>query len=98
DDDLAGPAVPVSLDISGLANGRVLVHHYRVDKNHSNSLTAWEKMESPQYPTASQYSALEEAGQLEMLEAPYWLDIENGKSVIRIDLPRQGVSLLKFTY
>ncbi|MCB0851990.1 MAG: beta-xylosidase, partial [Bacteroidetes bacterium] len=37
DDDLAGPAVPVSLDISGLTNGRVLVHHYRVDKNHSNA-------------------------------------------------------------
>jgi xylan 1,4-beta-xylosidase len=52
-------------------------------------------MGSPQNPTAEQYTALEAAGQLELLESPHW--IATGKP-IEFELPRQGVSLVQLTF
>lgn len=98
DDDLPAPASPVTLAVAGLPEGRVLLHHYRVDKAHSNAYTAWKKMGLPQYPTSRQYAELEKAGQLEMLDAPQWIDTKDGKVVVAMELPRQGVSLLKFLW
>src|SRR5207248_2085277 len=68
DSGKAGPDASVRLTISGLPVGARLVEHFRVDQSHSNSFEAWKKMGSPQQPTAEQYSELERAGQLQMLE------------------------------
>jgi xylan 1,4-beta-xylosidase len=49
DDDLPAPDGHVSLGIGGVpaGNSRVLVRHYRVDGNHSNSYTVWKALGSP---------------------------------------------------
>lgn len=98
DDNRITEASPVEVRIKGLPASRVLLHHYRVDQEHSNSYEAWKKMGSPKQPDAAQVTLLEKAGQLELLGSPEWVRTENGETVIRMMLPRQGVSLLRFTW
>ena len=96
--DLNVPATPVTLSVKGVPTQKVLLTHYRIDEEYSNSYTAWKKMGSPQNPTAEQIAALEKAGQLEMMESPRWVTIKNGATSIKFNLPRQGVSLIKMTW
>ena len=55
-------------------------------------------MGSPQNPTPEQIDTLEKAGQLKLLTSPEWVDIKDGKISVSMQLPRQGVSLLKFIW
>jgi xylan 1,4-beta-xylosidase len=98
DDDVPGPVVPVEIEIKGLQPGRLLLHHYRVDQDHSNSYEVWKKMGSPQNPTWLQYAELEHAGQLQLFTSPQWIDTREGTAVLGFDLPRQGVSLLGLSW
>ena len=96
DDDLPGPDAAVELSVNGLpsaASGATL-RHYRIDRDHSNSHTAWLAMGSPQQPTPEQYAKLEQAGKLAALGDATPVRVEGGKAVLRVDLPRQAVSLL----
>ena len=97
DDDVAGPDALVTLDVNGVAPeaGPVLVHHYRVDADHSNSYESWKRMGSPQQPTPRQYAELERSSQLALLDSPIWIRPEKGKLQLRVTLPRQAVSLLR---
>ena len=83
-----------NLAISGLPAGRVLMHHYRVDGEHSNSYEVWKRIGSPQSPTAEQYSQLEREGKLRWLHGPGWHTSTNGTLPVKFALPRQGVSLI----
>jgi xylan 1,4-beta-xylosidase len=96
DDDLPAESAKVRVTIAGIPAGvkRVLLKHYRIDDTHSNAYTVWKQMNSPQSPTAEQYGHLRKAGQLELLTAPKWLDVDDGKVVIETELPRQATSLL----
>jgi xylan 1,4-beta-xylosidase len=96
--DLNVPATPVTLFVKDIPSQKALLTHYRIDQEHSNSFTAWQKMGSPQNPTAGQIAALEKAGQLEMMAAPQRVDVKNGLSTIQFNLPRQGVSLIKLSW
>ena len=87
------PDAPVTLQIKGVTGKKVLVHHYRVDQNHSNSYTLWKKMGSPQEPTKEQIAALEKAGQLELYSSPTWMDTIDAQVEVQFSLPAQGVSL-----
>ena len=98
DDDLPAPAANVSLSIAGVGAPRVLVNHYRVDGEHSNSYEVWKKMGSPQGPTPEQYAQLERAGQLQLLGSPEWRAAAEGRLPMQFMLPRQGVSLLTITW
>ncbi len=91
----SGPAAPVALVISGVPNGRILLHHYRVDDEFSNSFEAWRKMGSPGRPDAEQYSQLEQSGQLHLLESPRWITSQQGSVRMEFPLPLHGVSLVK---
>jgi xylan 1,4-beta-xylosidase len=86
----------VQVTVEGIPSNikRVLLQHYRIDDTHSNSYHVWKAMGSPQEPTQAQYSQLKEAGQLELLTSPKWLDVVNGKVTIATELPRQATSLL----
>ncbi|MBN2001220.1 beta-xylosidase [candidate division KSB1 bacterium] len=95
DDNIPGPVAPVEVTVSGLDAQRVLVHHYRVDRDHSNSYEVWKKMGSPQSPTPQQYAELENAGQLMLFTSPEWITPHSGTVLLQFELPRQGVSLLK---
>ncbi len=100
DDDLAAPEAEVSIAIAGIPPGvkMVLLEHYQIDETHSNSLTAWKKMGSPQIPTAEQIADLKAAGQLQLLASPEWLDVAGGKVSVEMTLPRQAVSLLRLEW
>jgi len=100
DDDVPAPPSQVHLSLSGLPDGasRVLVEHYRIDADHGNAYTLWQRMGSPQHPTPEQYAKLEAAGQLQLLQSPEWRTQKSGAVDLAFDLPRQGVSLLRFSW
>lgn len=98
DDDVKPEAETVTVQIKGIPGKQVLIHHYRIDDEHSNSYEVWKKMGSPQNPSAAQIAELEKAGQLQLLGSPEWIKINNGEAVIKMVLPRQAVSLLKLEW
>lgn len=98
DDDVPGPAADVELTVRGLPEKRMLLDHYRVDHEHSNSYEVWKKMGSPQNPSGEQYRELERAGQLQLLGSPEWRTAERGDVRLRFALPRQGVSLVALAW
>jgi xylan 1,4-beta-xylosidase len=100
DVDTAAPDAPVRVTVTDLpaAAKRALVTHYRIDHDHSNAYTIWQKMGSPQNPTPEQYSQLEAAGQLELLTSPEWTDVRNRRVELSISLPRQAVSLIQLSW
>lgn len=98
DDDAIAPAANISLVIDNIPAGRVLMHHYRIDEDHSNSYTTWLGMGAPQQVSKEQYAELERSGKLELLDAPKYLTTENGTTAIDFSLPRQGVSLIRLVW
>jgi xylan 1,4-beta-xylosidase len=100
DDDVSAPNAPVQLSIAGLPSSahRVLVRHYRVDRDYSNAYTVWKGMGSPQNPTPEQYARLEASGQLQLLESPRWLWAKAGQLDLNFPLPRQAVSLVQVSW
>ncbi|MGE5486231.1 MAG: GH39 family glycosyl hydrolase [bacterium] len=98
DDDLPGPAADIDVTVTGVPAGRVLMHHYAIDADHSNSYEVWKKMGSPQSPSDAQYAQLERAGQLELAGSPEWRNVADGKMALKLALPRQGVALLTLSW
>ena len=98
DDDVAGPDAAIELTLEAVHFGKATVEHFRIDQEHSNAFTVWKKMGSPQQPTAEQYAELEKAGRLAELEPSKTVQAENGRINVALNLPRQAVSLLVFTY
>jgi xylan 1,4-beta-xylosidase len=100
DDDVPGPSAPVQVTIQGIASThpRVLVQQYRIDADHSNAYTAWKQMGSPQQPSPQQYGALQAASDLQLMGSPQWIAVDKGQVQIQIDLPRQGIALLRLTW
>ncbi len=87
----------ISLKLENLPDGQYYLEHFRVDQENSNSYELWKKMGSPQNPTSEQIQQLEKAGQLDLLDSPKWVKVKSGKLEVNMDIPRQGVSLLKLT-
>jgi xylan 1,4-beta-xylosidase len=100
DDELSGAAAPVRVAMSGVPKSaeRVLVQHYRIDDEHSNSYSVWKQMGSPQQPTPEQYARLEAAGQLQLLGSPEWRQPRDGKLALEFTLPSHAVSLIRLTW
>jgi xylan 1,4-beta-xylosidase len=96
DDDIPGPEAEVEIAVSGLPmrSGTARLAHFRVDGEHSNSFAAWQRMGSPAKPTPRQYALLEKAGQLSTLTDPTSVRISDGIAALKLELPRQAVSLL----
>jgi xylan 1,4-beta-xylosidase len=101
-DDNSGsePPAKVNLRISGLPEnaGRVLITHYRIDNDHSNSCTLWKAMGSSQNPSADQIAKFKAAGQLQLLASPRWFTTRSGQVDLSFDLPRQAVSLVRIEW
>ncbi|MGN7159804.1 GH39 family glycosyl hydrolase [Sphingomonas sp. SAFR-052] len=87
DDDVAGPVAQVKLDLAGMKAGSATL--WRVDGDHANAFTAWQRVGSPQSPNEKQYAELEAASAMQ----PETVSATGGRSFI-IALPRQGVALL----
>tara|TARA_R110002167_G_scaffold158880_10_gene354266 strand:- start:9247 stop:10959 length:1713 start_codon:yes stop_codon:yes gene_type:complete len=98
DDNIDGNSANLNVKMKGIPNGEVLINHYRIDQENSNSYELWKKMGSPQNPTAEQITQLEKEGQLKLVTSPKWLKVKDGNIELPIDLPRQGVSLLQLIW
>jgi xylan 1,4-beta-xylosidase len=101
DDDVAGPDAAISLGVRNLpaeAQGKTTLVRYQIDAEHSNAYTAWKRMGSPAAPTAAQFTQLSQAGQLQTVGSPEPVTVQGGAATVSTRLPRQGVSLLVFTW
>jgi xylan 1,4-beta-xylosidase len=100
DDDIPFPAAPIDLVITGLpaTARRGLLEHFRVDADYSNAFTTWKDMGSPQSLSASEYERLQRAGQLQLLNSPAWIPIQQGAVQLQFLLPRQGISLVRLAW
>ena len=97
DEDLQDAGEEISIFINGLKTKQATLTEYRIDSEHSNSYEVWKKLGSPQNPTKEQIAELEKAGQLQIIGNPKKISVA-GKTEIKIQLPRQGVSLLKIDW
>src|SRR5436305_7882283 len=61
DRDRTDSSATVNLNVNGLPRtaSRVLLRHFRIDGDHSNSYGAWKAMGSPQTPSAEQFAKLQ---------------------------------------
>jgi xylan 1,4-beta-xylosidase len=96
DEDLPGAEAIVKLTINGLPgeNGKAQLQHYRIDQEHSNAFSAWQRMGSPQSPTPAQYASLDQAGKLSALGSTESMPVDRNTMVINFSLPRQAVDLI----
>jgi xylan 1,4-beta-xylosidase len=100
DDDILFPAANIDLAIAGLPADakRGSLEHFRVDADHSNAFSAWKEMGSPQSLSESAYKRLESAGQLQLMDSPAWVEMQQGKVQLHFTLPRQGLSLVRLSW
>jgi xylan 1,4-beta-xylosidase len=100
DNDVPAQGSSVKVHVNGIPAGvsRVLLQHYRIDDSHSNAYTVWKGMGSPQKPSPEQFSTLHAAGQLQMLDSPVWLDVQDGAVNVAVTMPRQSVSLMHLSW
>jgi xylan 1,4-beta-xylosidase len=100
DEEAAASDIPVQLDIAGLPLSvkKLLLTHYRIDQNHSNSYTVWKAMGSPLSPAREQYEALKAAGQLQLLESPQWLESKEGAVRLTFSMPGESASFLDLSW
>jgi xylan 1,4-beta-xylosidase len=98
DDDIIDSGAPVELQIAGIPARQVKLRHFRIDQEHSNSYSAWMRMGSPTSPTAAQVAQLQQASELAQLGATSALNTPGGKATIKLQLPRQAVSLVTLSY
>lgn len=96
DDDLPGPVANIDLSLTDLRTGsdEAQVQQYRIDADHSNAFTAWQRMGSPEKPTTDQLEKLKQAGQLATISSAEKLPIETPHTSLQILLPRQAVTLI----
>lgn len=92
DDDVAGPDAQVRLSLKGLKGAPRSAKLWRVDKDHANAFTAWQKMGSPQSPDQNQYAQLEAASVMKAESVS--VTGSRGSADLNLTLPRQGVALL----
>lgn len=94
DDDLVGDVANIKLDVEGLKlKGDGI--HYRIDEKHSNAYAKWKEIGSPKQPNDKEYQQLVEASKLTTVDENK-VTIQEGKSSLQFELPRQGVSLIVF--
>ena len=97
DDDIPAVETSIDLNVDGLpaAVRHVVFEHFRIDRVHSNAFTTWKEMGSPESLSSEQRERLERDGQLQLLDSPRSVPVENGKMHLQFALPRQGISLVR---
>ncbi|GHA18166.1 beta-xylosidase [Devosia pacifica] len=94
DDNIEDGDASVTVSLANLPEGATKLRHYRMDKHHSNAYQVWQDMGSPQTIEGADYDKLEAAGKLAMIEETS-LSVDGGNASVSMQLPRQGVSLLR---
>ncbi|MGD0694763.1 MAG: beta-xylosidase [Terriglobia bacterium] len=99
-DDVPTPPALIHLTIRGIITPthRALLHHYRIDETSSDAYSIWKKLGSPQEPSAEQHAQMRVAGQLQLLESPQWVSVDDDKIEMDFQLPSQGISLVRLSW
>ena len=90
DEDLPVKDAAIEIHLSGLQMSSLTAEEFRMDKDHSNSYSVWQKMGSPTLPDSEQMKRLESAEGLERVQAAHTLLVANGVALVDLKLPRQG--------
>jgi xylan 1,4-beta-xylosidase len=98
DDNKPAPDSPVRIHLKGLPEKNVMMQHYRIDQEFSNSYELWKKMGSPKNPSPEQIVLLETGGQLQLLTSPQWMKAKDGDVTLDFPLPGQAVSFIKLSW
>lgn len=100
DDNLPGASTDGTLHINGLPEDvkRVLVEQEAIDSTHSNAYTAWQAMGTPAHPDAKQTAQLQQAGQLQPLASPVWVEVKDGTITLPFALERHAVELVRLSW
>jgi len=100
DDDVSGPEAAIELNLEGLplSSGKARMQQFRIDADHSNAFSAWQRLGSPPHPSPQQYAQLEKAGQLAASGVPKMVQVKRAAATVQLALPRQAVSLLVFEW
>ncbi|MEX1172931.1 MAG: xylan 1,4-beta-xylosidase [Chloroflexota bacterium] len=85
----------VSMSIEGLGAGVYDLCHYRVDTEHSNIVTTWERLGAPDWPDEAGWAELRAADRLELVEPQRQVQPGDGHLEIAFELPMPSVSLLE---
>lgn len=73
------------------------VRQWCIDKNHSNSHTAWQMLGAPQDPTPEQIAQIKSRSELQNTEFAGELKFENDSVVFDLELPAHSVILLEIS-
>jgi xylan 1,4-beta-xylosidase len=93
DDDVAGPEAAVQLTLAGVQAGDYRAKYYRIDADHANAFTAWQRAGSPAKLTPQQLATLSAAGRLAVTHES--VHQAKGRQIeLLLQLPRQAVQLL----
>lgn len=100
DDSNHSAQAEIHLRIEGFPQGvsQLVLEDWRVDHDHSNAFTAWQRMGSPENPSAAQYRQLMAAGQLERLGSARPVAVQDAAVEVTFVEPAQGVALLEFKW
>ncbi len=97
DDDIPGPDAAVELSFAHLpiAAGEAKVTQYRIDADHSNAFTLWQREKRPidTAPGDALYAKLVQAGHLATIDGVAAMPIADSTGTIKVTLPRQAVTL-----
>lgn len=95
DADLPADPARIALSVDGLRGNSVIASEFRMDTTHSNAYRVWQQMGSPAQPTGDQRLKLEQAGRLQQSATDHAVSVKAGKAALQLDLPRQGVVLVR---
>ena len=87
----------VEVQLEGLPfEGRAVVRHYRIDKEHSNAYAEWVRLGKPQDPSPAQIDRIKSRQGLELYAPLRTYDVSpDGALRLRFPLPVFGTSLLE---
>ena len=86
----------VSLTLEHLPmEGPVSISHYRIDREHSNACTEWERQGRPDWPDERQRAAIAARSGLELFREPEKAEVPEGRLEMHFPLPVHGISLLE---
>ncbi len=86
----------VSLALKNLPmEGQVSVMHTRIDGNHSNACSEWNRLGRPEWPDEEQRAAIAARSGLEFFRPPETAEVRSGRLELSFPLPVHGISLLE---
>jgi xylan 1,4-beta-xylosidase len=98
DADVPAALAKVVLEVRGLPSTQAKQEVFLMDASHSNAYAVWQRMGSPQKPSAAQQQELVHAGQLERVTPLHAVAVKYGAVTVQMPLARQAVALVRMRW